>query len=126
MTDLLTVSNKKSRKLRKSCQNIREKLEIIKEAVLKYVPAEKIYLFGSYAYGRPNKNSDIDIYVVIPDDFNKGIFDTIGDIADYLYPYGILRTDLFLVGKKRFLFYIKNSSFEETVYNKGIILYERP
>lgn len=31
------------------------------------IPTEKIYLFGSYAYGSPNENSDYDIYVVIPD-----------------------------------------------------------
>ncbi len=30
---------------------------------------EKIILFGSYAYGKPNENSDLDIYVVTNDDF---------------------------------------------------------
>jgi predicted nucleotidyltransferase len=31
------------------------------------VPAEAIYLFGSYAYGKPDADSDLDIYVVVPD-----------------------------------------------------------
>ena len=30
----------------------------------------RIYLFGSYAYGEPTKNSDIDIFVVIRDDID--------------------------------------------------------
>jgi len=30
---------------------------------------QKIVLFGSYAYGEPNKNSDIDLYVVTADEF---------------------------------------------------------
>jgi len=105
-------------------EKIQDKLDIIKKAILASVPAEKIYLFGSYAYGHPTENSDIDIYVVIPDNFDKGIFDTLGVIATFLRQYNIFKVDLFLVEKKRFLFYIENSSFEETIYNKGIVLYE--
>ncbi|MDO3379721.1 nucleotidyltransferase domain-containing protein [Geoalkalibacter halelectricus] len=30
---------------------------------------EKIILFGSYAWGRPNAESDIDLYIVTKDDF---------------------------------------------------------
>ena len=30
---------------------------------------EKVILFGSYAYGTPHKNSDIDLYVVTNDEF---------------------------------------------------------
>jgi len=46
---------------------IQKELEMIKEGVLKTVPTEEIYLFGSYAYGAPHKDSDLDIYVVVPD-----------------------------------------------------------
>ena len=126
MVDVLSVTNKSSqRKKSYSFESINNKLNIIKEAILKYVPANTIYLFGSYAYGKPNKNSDIDIYAVIPDNFDKNIFDTLGEIADFVYPYGILNMDLFLVKKSKFLFYAENSSFEENIFNNGIILYER-
>ena len=48
--------------------NIQQDLELIRESVLQTVPAaEAIYLFGSYAYGTPNNESDIDIFVVVPD-----------------------------------------------------------
>ena len=47
---------------------IQQDLNIITESVLQAVPAEAIYLFGSYAYGAPNEESDIDIYVVVPDE----------------------------------------------------------
>jgi predicted nucleotidyltransferase len=45
-----------------------DKINNIKESVLKYVPAKYIYLFGSYAYGTPTDESDVDIYVVTPDE----------------------------------------------------------
>ena len=37
------------------------------EAIKAAVPAERIYLFGSYAYGTPNKDSDYDFFIIIPD-----------------------------------------------------------
>ena len=124
----MNVINKASRKKRKSndIESIRDKLDIIKDAILKNVPVKIIYLFGSYAYGKPNKKSDIDIYGVIPDNFDKNIIDTIGEIANQIYPYGLFNVDLFLVKENKFLFYKENSSFEETIFNEGIILYENP
>jgi len=43
------------------------KLEIIER--LKPLNPSKIILFGSYAYGTPNTDSDIDLYIVTNDDF---------------------------------------------------------
>ncbi len=36
---------------------------------LKPLDPERVILFGSYAYGNPNKDSDIDLYIVTKDDF---------------------------------------------------------
>jgi len=36
---------------------------------LKPLNPDKIILFGSYAYGTPNEDSDIDLYIVTNDDF---------------------------------------------------------
>ncbi|MDD5373624.1 MAG: nucleotidyltransferase domain-containing protein [Sulfurimonas sp.] len=38
-------------------------------ACLKPLDPDKIILFGSYAYGTPDEDSDIDLYVVTKDDF---------------------------------------------------------
>jgi predicted nucleotidyltransferase len=35
------------------------------------IPVEKIYLFGSFAYGNPDDNSDYDFFVIIPDNIMK-------------------------------------------------------
>ena len=48
--------------------NIEEiKQEIVKK--LKPLNPYQIILFGSYAYGTPTKDSDIDLYIVTKDDF---------------------------------------------------------
>ena len=46
-----------------------EKLKPLIVERLKPLDPEKIILFGSYAYGTPNEDSDIDLYIVTKDDF---------------------------------------------------------
>ena len=48
------------------------KNEIIES--LKSINPEEVILFGSYAHGNPDENSDIDLYVVTNDDFIPGNF----------------------------------------------------
>lgn len=36
------------------------------ENIVQYFNPEKIILFGSYAYGIPNENSDIDLLIIMP------------------------------------------------------------
>jgi len=46
---------------------INAEIRKITETIRQAVPAEKIYLFGSYAYGKPDANSDYDFYIIIPE-----------------------------------------------------------
>ena len=79
-------------------QKVQENLDIIKENVLKTVPAEAINLFGSYAYGTPNKDSDLDIYVVIPDSIQENPLNVSAEILTGLYKRLSMPLDL-MVGK---------------------------
>jgi uncharacterized protein len=47
-------------------------MEIVES--LKSLRPRKVILFGSYAWGKPGKDSDIDIYVVTADDFTPRNF----------------------------------------------------
>jgi predicted nucleotidyltransferase len=40
--------------------------EVVRRLVDEFQP-EAIYLFGSYAWGKPNKDSDLDLLVIVPD-----------------------------------------------------------
>ena len=45
-----------------------ELIQEIKERIVREVHPEKIIIFGSYAYGKPTKDSDLDLLVIMPSD----------------------------------------------------------
>lgn len=45
-------------------ENMRKIIEEIVEKIKRTYNPEKIILFGSYAYGNPNKESDIDLLII--------------------------------------------------------------
>ena len=89
-----------------------------------------VLLFGSYAYGNPHKDSDIDLLVVTNDDFtpknyneridvqlsiSKHIFEIAKQVPIDLIVYTIPMY-------KRFI--EQNSNFANEILTKGKILYE--
>jgi predicted nucleotidyltransferase len=100
-----------------------DEIEDIKESILKFVPAKSIYLFGSYAYGTPTDKSDIDIYTVIPDGINNLTELYAKIIVDLSYKK-IYLIDLFLNNESTFNKRKTENRLENTIYQKGTILYE--
>jgi predicted nucleotidyltransferase len=91
-------------------------LDSVKPGVIK-----KIYLFGSYAYGKPTKNSDVDLCVVINNRFddNKAYM----KIALNLYDNGIIPADT-LVYKENQFYNIKNpNGIKNTIMTQGKLIY---
>ena len=104
-------------------EDISERLDIIKNSVLKNVAAKYIYLFGSYAYGEPNDKSDIDIYIVIPDN-SLNISEIYGKIMVDLSIKKIFFVDLLLNRESVFNIRKNKNILEKTICQKGKILYE--
>ena len=46
-------------------------IDKITAVITSVVTCRKIYLFGSYAYGKPDAGSDFDFYVILPDDSER-------------------------------------------------------
>ena len=95
--------------------------EIIKETV----DCEKIYLFGSYAYGQPNDDSDLDFYVVIPDDADRPI-EIKRKIRANLGP--LERTtpvDIIATRASRFADLSVLPSMERKIVREGVLLYDQ-
>jgi len=104
--------------------DLADRLDNIKESILKYVPARYIYLFGSHAYGNPTDKSDIDIYIVTPDNvnnFSEIYAKIIGDLGDKK----IFFIDLSLNVESDFNIRKTKNRFEKTIFQKGKIIYER-
>ena len=103
--------------------SIKETAESIKDSVLKHVPAKYIYLFGSYAHGTPTEDSDIDIFVVTPDDtkdFSMLYAKVIGDLGDKK----IYFVDLMFDTESSFHARREKRTFERIIYQQGKVLYE--
>ena len=95
--------------------------EIIKETV----DCEKIYLFGSYAYGEPHKDSDLDFYVVIPDDADRPI-EVMHQIRMNLGVLGrTMPVDIIATRSSRFADLSVLPSMERKIVREGVLLYEQ-
>ena len=46
--------------------------EMTRRLAAEFQPCQ-IYLFGSYAWGKPNEDSDVDLFVIVPDSPESGM-----------------------------------------------------
>ncbi|MDR0456768.1 MAG: nucleotidyltransferase domain-containing protein [Treponema sp.] len=102
---------------------IQSELNTLKEIIIHTVPVEQIWLFGSYAYGTPHKDSDLDLYVVLKDDVQMRLIDAAITIRIAIGRKKTLPVDIVTntLGK-----YEERSRFptlERTVAHKGIKIY---
>jgi len=95
---------------------------------LKPLNPQKIILFGSYAYGTPHKDSDIDLYVVTNDDFmpqswrekSKVYLNVANMLDDIMKKYP---TDLIVHTKAMHEKFLElNSYFSRVIMNDGVVL----
>jgi len=84
---------------------------------------KKIYLFGSYAYGKPEKKSDIDICVVINNSLIKSRADINLKIALNLFDNKIIPADILVYTEKQFNSFTNPNGIENTIITKGKVLY---
>jgi predicted nucleotidyltransferase len=104
---------------------INDEILLIKDTILKTTECEKIYLFGSFAYGILHKDSDYDFFVVLKDDIESKypILEQISlnmSKANFKMPIDV-------VAEKE-CFFEKRSTFEsieKKVKNEGILFYAR-
>ena len=84
---------------------------------------EKIILFGSYAYGNPTPDSDVDLLVIMKS--RKSIKECRLAISRLLIPRPF-PVDIVVKKPKEIAYALKtNSVFTKEIYTKGIVLYER-
>ncbi|MDR0707026.1 MAG: nucleotidyltransferase domain-containing protein [Treponema sp.] len=98
----------------------------IKDMILETLgdTCEKIILFGSYAYGTPREESDIDMYVVLKDG-SKNPCLALEDIYVGFGEHEFYEIDVIANYKSRFEYRSTGPTMERTIAKKGVVLYER-
>jgi len=99
-------------------------ISTIKERILHAVEIEKLYLFGSYAYGEPNENSDYDFYMVIPNNSMRPIDATI-KAQSALWGLNLKGVDIIAGTVDGFEKRCFSPTLERKIVQEGKLLYER-
>jgi predicted nucleotidyltransferase len=91
------------------------------------IEIDRIYLFGSYAYGEPDECSDMDLFVLLADSEKTRwrIIDAIVEFRTRLYKAGVLNMDILVEFESDFSERADLPTLEHTVSTRGVIVYER-
>jgi predicted nucleotidyltransferase len=104
--------------------SIRHELDTLTRIIVETVPVEQIYLFGSYAYGTPHKDSDLDLYVVLKDEAPMRELEAMDAIGLATYKKRNRAIDLLVHKKRKFLDRSAGTAtVERLVSTKGIKIY---
>lgn len=103
-------------------QQVFQKIERVAEKIVKISQPEKIILFGSWAWGNPGPDSDVDLCVIKKTDNTRKEAIKIDEATSQRnFPLDILVYTPEYVAKRSVL----GDFFIEDILNKGKLLYER-
>lgn len=105
-----------------SKQQALKKIKIVSQRIAKEYSPEKVVLFGSYAWGKPNKDSDFDLLIIKnrAGDFLRAQ-QRVRRIID-----GEVAADILIHSPRHIEQRLKMGDFFfEDIINKGIILYDK-
>ncbi|MBI4235534.1 nucleotidyltransferase domain-containing protein [Candidatus Peregrinibacteria bacterium] len=99
-----------------------KKLKLVTQRIVDLYNPEKIILFGSYAWGKPNKHSDVDLFVIKKTkDSYKTARKIDGEIFPRPFPMDIMVYDPKRVGERLEL----GDFFIRDIITKGKVLYAK-
>ena len=104
-------------------QAVQVELDKLTNLIINAIPVERIYLFGSYAYGKPHKDSDLDLYVVLKDEVEMRDLDAGLQIRFAIARKKSMPVDVIAKKKKDFFERTESITLERIVNRDGILLY---
>ena len=102
---------------------IKTELDKLTGLIVNAIPVEQIYLFGSYAYGNPRKDSDLDLYVVLKDDLPMRDLDAGLQISFAIAHEKSMPVDIITKKKRDFDNRLDGLTLERIVTRDGIRIY---
>ncbi|MCL2319385.1 MAG: nucleotidyltransferase domain-containing protein [Treponema sp.] len=103
--------------------SIQAELNKLMELIINTLPVEQIYLFGSYAYGTPHKDSDLDLYVILKDEVQLRDIDAAIKIRQAICEQQTMPIDLLVIKKSQYLERKAAPTLERKVAREGILIY---
>ena len=104
-------------------ESVKNELSDICRIIDATVDTEKIYLFGSYAYGTPTDDSDYDLCVIIPENSMRPA-DAVKAIRRALFSAQSVPLDVIVYRSNAFHQRAEHASLERKIAREGVLLYE--
>ncbi|MBM3713309.1 MAG: nucleotidyltransferase domain-containing protein [Actinobacteria bacterium] len=104
-------------------KRIRDELDILKKIIIKTIPVGRIFLFGSYAGGKPDVDSDLDIYIIMSDRAKIKEIDAIRLIRKAIRGKKTIPVDIPVSKEKKFNQRKASNTMEHQIERNGILLY---
>ena len=104
-------------------KRVRDELNNLKDIIIKTIPVGKIFLFGSYAGGKPNIDSDLDIYVVMSDNAKIKEIDAMRLIRKAIRDKKTMPVDIVVSKENKFNQRKSSITIERQIEQDGILLY---
>ena len=102
---------------------LQTELDTLTGIITNTVPVERIYLFGSYAYGTPHKDSDLDLYVVLKDNVQMRMIDAAIQIRIAIGRKKTMPVDIITNKLSKYRERAEGPTIERTVSLEGIKIY---
>jgi predicted nucleotidyltransferase len=104
-------------------ETVKAELDLLRDIIVQTLPVERIILFGSYAYGVPHKDSDLDLYVVLQEGVEMREIDAMIAIGQAMCRKKTMPVDI-IVGKPATFAKRKNlPTIERKIDREGVVLY---
>jgi len=104
-------------------QRIRDELKTLRDAIVQSMPVDQIYLFGSYARGMPHRDSDIDLYVILPTDASIRDIDAMKLIRRAIRDKKTMPVDVIVAKRDQFEQRKTGPTMEREIASEGVVLY---
>lgn len=102
-------------------KNYKNKITKIKEKIIKKIKPQKIILFGSYAWGKPTANSDVDLFII--KESNKRRIDRAREVRKIIFGSGVPVDILVYTPKEVEKRIDLEDPFIESILERGKLLY---
>jgi predicted nucleotidyltransferase len=109
--------------MEKMDEKVKKELDMLKEVIVKTLPVEKIFLFGSFAYGTPHKDSDLDIFIVLKEGVEMNELDAAVKVRVEIGDKQMMPLDILVSRHSSYHRRKTHPTIERKITREGVVLY---